>query len=115
MLPARGSASPPWAARISPLPQRPRGPDRNRPQVPLWVEPLCNLGPDSAPVTHSGWPLGHNGEIPLVLSRLLACRIGSRPQKSICNPSCKILGAFSCELSTPNDCGDCRLTDGSAN
>src|SRR5262249_26323416 len=37
------------------------------------------------------------------------------PQKSICNPSCKTLGAFSCELSRPNDCGDCRLTDGSAN
>src|SRR5260370_6000674 len=26
-----------------------------------------------------------------------------------------ILGTFNCELSTPKDCGDCRLTDGSAN
>ncbi len=24
-------------------------------------------------------------------------------------------GEFNCELSTPNDCGDCRLTDGLAN
>src|SRR5215469_13641815 len=26
-----------------------------------------------------------------------------------------ILGTFSCELRTPNDCGDCKLTEGSAN
>src|SRR5260370_27435394 len=33
----------------------------------------------------------------------------------MCRPSWTIRGEFNCELRTPKACGDCRLTEGSAN